>query len=29
MLKLMSFLGVIWELKPVPLAVRVGGGKRL
>jgi stearoyl-CoA desaturase (Delta-9 desaturase) len=29
MLKLMSFLGVIWDLKPVPLAVREGGGKRL
>ncbi|MGD0502743.1 MAG: acyl-CoA desaturase [Steroidobacteraceae bacterium] len=29
MLKLMSFVGVIWDLKPVPLAVREGGGKRL
>ena len=29
MLKLMSFLGVIWDLKPVPAAVRDGGGKRL
>jgi hypothetical protein len=28
-LKLMSFIGVIWDLKPVPLAVREGGGKRL
>jgi hypothetical protein len=28
MLKLMSFFGVIWDLKPVPAAVREGGGKR-
>jgi hypothetical protein len=25
----MSFFGVIWDLKPVPLAVREGAGKRL
>jgi len=29
MLKLMSFLGVIWDLKPVPAAVREGNGKRI
>jgi hypothetical protein len=29
MLKLMSALGLIWDLKPVPAAVREGGGKRL
>ncbi len=29
LLKLMSFFGVIWDLKPVPAAVRDGGGKRL
>jgi stearoyl-CoA desaturase (delta-9 desaturase) len=28
MLKLMSFLGLIWDLKPVPRAVREGLGKR-
>jgi hypothetical protein len=28
MLKLMSFFGVIWDLKPVPAAVREGAGKR-
>ena len=28
-LKLMSFFGVIWDLKPVPHAVREGAGKRL
>ena len=27
MLKLMSFFGVIWDLKPVPAAVREGGGQ--
>jgi hypothetical protein len=27
-LKLMSFFGVIWDLKPVPAAVRDGNGKR-
>jgi hypothetical protein len=27
-LKLMSYFGVIWDLKPVPAAVREGGGKR-
>jgi stearoyl-CoA desaturase (delta-9 desaturase) len=29
MLKLMSYLGVIWDLKPVPAAIREGAGKRL
>jgi hypothetical protein len=29
LLKLMSFFGVIWDLKPVPAAIRDGGGKRL
>ncbi len=29
MLKLMSFVGVIWDLKPVPAAVREGNGKRV
>ena len=29
MLKLMSFLGVIWDLKPVAAAIREGAGKRL
>jgi stearoyl-CoA desaturase (delta-9 desaturase) len=29
MLKLMSLLGLIWDLKPVPAAIRDGGGKRL
>jgi len=24
----MSFFGVIWDLKPVPAAVREGNGKR-
>jgi stearoyl-CoA desaturase (Delta-9 desaturase) len=28
-LKLMSFLGLIWDLRPVPAAVRDGAGKRL
>jgi hypothetical protein len=28
MLKLMSFAGVIWDLKPVPAAVREAVGKR-
>ena len=28
LLKLMSFFGVIWDLKPVPAAIREGGGKR-
>jgi stearoyl-CoA desaturase (Delta-9 desaturase) len=28
MLKLMAFFGVIWDLKPVPSAVREGAGKR-
>jgi hypothetical protein len=28
MLKLMSFCGLIWDLKPVPAAVREGGVKR-
>jgi stearoyl-CoA desaturase (delta-9 desaturase) len=28
LLKLMSYFGVIWDLKPVPAAVREGGGKR-
>jgi stearoyl-CoA desaturase (delta-9 desaturase) len=28
MLKLMSIFGVIWDLKPVPAAVRKGDGKR-
>jgi hypothetical protein len=27
-LKLMSFFGVIWDLKAVPAAVREGNGKR-
>jgi stearoyl-CoA desaturase (delta-9 desaturase) len=29
LLKLMSFFGVIWDLKPVPAAIRDGGSKRL
>jgi hypothetical protein len=29
MLKLMSFFGVIWDLKAVPAAVRDGASKRL
>jgi len=29
MLKLMSYFGLIWDLKPVPRAVREGVGKRL
>jgi hypothetical protein len=28
-LKLMAFFGVIWDLKPVPAAIRDGGSKRL
>jgi stearoyl-CoA desaturase (Delta-9 desaturase) len=28
-LKLLSYLGLIWDLKPVPAAIREGGGKRL
>ena len=28
-LKLMSFVGLVWDLKPVPAAVREGAGKRL
>jgi hypothetical protein len=28
MLKLMSYVGLIWDLKPVPRAVREGVGKR-
>jgi stearoyl-CoA desaturase (Delta-9 desaturase) len=28
-LKFMSFFGLIWDLKPVPVAVREGGAKRL
>jgi hypothetical protein len=28
-LKLLSLCGVIWDLKPVPAAVREGVGKRL
>ena len=28
MLKLLSFCGLIWDLKPVPAAVREGAGKR-
>ena len=28
-LKLLSFLGLIWDLKPVPAAVREGAGKRI
>ena len=29
LLKLMSFFGLIWDLRPVPAAVRDGAGKRL
>ena len=29
LLKLLSYLGLIWDLKPVPAAIREGGGKRL
>jgi hypothetical protein len=25
----MSFFGLIWDLKPVPAAIREGGGRRL
>jgi stearoyl-CoA desaturase (delta-9 desaturase) len=27
-LKLLAFFGLIWDLKPVPAAVREGAGKR-
>lgn len=29
LLKLMSFCGLIWDLKPVPAAVRDGAAKRI
>jgi stearoyl-CoA desaturase (delta-9 desaturase) len=28
MLKMLSFLGLIWDLKPVPAAIREAAGKR-